>query len=185
MLRSEGTWTTPRDECPHPTYWHALDKNSTEIEVSEMLYGLVRGLQPDYAVETGTWKGQTTEHMAKAIARNGHGHLHAVELVEAMAAQCRERCRGLPVTVHEADVLEWEPSAPIDFLWIDAGTAQENRVDQLDHFRPWLHAQSVVALHDCGPQFGVRGALETRARDFEWLFLATPRGIALGKASVG
>jgi len=56
-MDTEARYFQPTELCPHPERWHSTDGDSTEIEVSDLAWGLVRTLQPDYCVETGTGHG--------------------------------------------------------------------------------------------------------------------------------
>src|SRR4051794_12477245 len=59
--RNEDRRVAPSDECPHPEWWTSIDSDSsTEREVTHLIAGLVRGLQPHYIIETGTAFAQTT-----------------------------------------------------------------------------------------------------------------------------
>ena len=46
------------------------------------LYGLVRGLGPRVAVETGVCNGVSTAFLLLALERNGSGELHSIDLPE-------------------------------------------------------------------------------------------------------
>ena len=108
-MATEDTWRPPNAWCPETRYWHAADDQATEDEVTELAAAFIRALQPETAVETGTWTGRTTRAIGAALARNGHGNLHAVESNPSLAEQARQACAGLPVTVITGDSLSWEP----------------------------------------------------------------------------
>src|SRR4051812_15337510 len=107
----ESRFTRPTALCPNPHRWWSTDDDSTELQVSEMVAGLIRGLQPDYCVETGSAFGQTTETIGKALLKNGHGILHSLETDPGRVAQTRARIDGLPVTVFQMASLDFTPSA--------------------------------------------------------------------------
>jgi len=46
----------------------------------EVLYALVRVIKPDVVVETGVAAGVSTSFMLAALARNGRGELHSIDL---------------------------------------------------------------------------------------------------------
>ena len=80
-LLPESRYIGPTEVCPRPERWHSRpDGQSTEIEVSELIGGLVRGLQPDTVVETGSYSGQTTEIILRALDENEHGTLVTCEV---------------------------------------------------------------------------------------------------------
>ena len=75
----ESRYYQPTVDCPHPERWTSTDDDSTEIEVSDLAWGLVRATQPSLCVETGAAWGQTAERIGWALAANGHGHLYTLE----------------------------------------------------------------------------------------------------------
>lgn len=179
MIHTEDNWTPPSQWCPKPHRWHAPDCNGTEAEVSELVAAFVRATQPDLVVETGSHLGATAELIGEALRLNGHGVLHTLEPDETFAAATRERCRGLPVEVHQVESLQWEPPGPVDFAWLDS--LFDLRVPELAHLRPWLTPAAVVGIHDTGPQHPLRGMLEDLPDGFDWLDLRTPRGVIFGQ----
>jgi predicted O-methyltransferase YrrM len=71
-----------------------------------LLYAVIRNLRPDHIVEIGTYKGGTTEGLARAVQANGHGVVHTVspfdiERFERTAAcwptELRQQVRYHPV----------------------------------------------------------------------------------------
>lgn len=173
---SEARWTTPRDDCPRPEWWHSADDESTEFEVTALVGAFVRALQPECVVETGSAFGQTAEAIGAALVQNGHGHLHSLETDPARAAIARGRTSTLPVDILEADSLSWEPSHAIDFAWFDS--ALHIRTSEFRSYRPWFSERCVVGFHDAGPQHGIRPDIEALAGS--WIYLPTPRGVMFG-----
>lgn len=55
--------------------WEVYDGTASEVEMGELLYGLVRMLKPRRLVETGTYKGHSTRAIGRACFKNGFGHL--------------------------------------------------------------------------------------------------------------
>jgi predicted O-methyltransferase YrrM len=171
----ESVWTNPRPDCPHPEWWHSTDGQSTELEVTELVAGFVRALQPEYVIETGTCVGQTAEAVGKALQANGHGQLVTLENEPDRAAYSRIRCEGLPVVVVLGLSLEFTPTQPVDFAWLDSRT--ELRVPEFQHLRPWLHEGSVVGFHDTSPHQGIYGAHVEAISGTRAIRLRTPRGV--------
>jgi hypothetical protein len=67
-----------------------------------LLYSTIRNLGPDHVVEIGTYKGGTTEALARALHANGHGTVHTVSpfdierfvpIAARWPAELRERMR--------------------------------------------------------------------------------------------
>lgn len=157
-------------------YWHAEDDQATEAEVIELVAAFVRALQPEVAVETGTWTGQTTKAIGEALARNGHGYLHAVEIDPGLAEQARVLCAGLPVSVITGSSTEWEPPSGIGFAWIDGAVRRDL---EAEHLMSRMLPGSVLGMHDTGPyfEFDRRSWLESHPR-LSAITLHTPRGVS-------
>lgn len=171
----ESSWTKPRDDCPNPQWWHATDGESTEIEVSELLYGFVRALQPSYAVETGSGFGQSTFFIGKALQLNGHGSLDTLEPDENRATITYQRCAGLPVRVLNQSSMEFVPREEIDFAWIDSDF--EIRTSEFGWFKDYFRAGSVVGFHDTGRHKGGIWEFIENLSDVRYIQLPTPRGV--------
>src|ERR1700690_2693072 len=59
--------------------FHSEDTQTTEDEYLHLLHAAVYCLKPLCVLETGSFKGYGTAAMAKALARNGTGHIISVE----------------------------------------------------------------------------------------------------------
>jgi len=166
VTHSEAEFTPATALCPHPERWTADDDESTENEVGELVYGLVRALQPDLCVETGTAFGATAERIGLALATNGHGRLYTLEADVRRVRVARKRVAGLPVTVEWCHSLN-DPCCTsalqealkrgrhIDFAFFDA--LYRNRVAEFDRFRPFMRVGAIVCFHDTAPGRGRRG----------------------------
>jgi hypothetical protein len=176
-VQLESTWTAPRSDCPRPDWWHATDDDSTEIEVSELLAGFVRALQPEIVVETGTAWGQTAELIGRALKANGHGHLYTTETNVERVVAATGRCAGLPVTVLNQESLSFTPPGPVGLAFFDSFIPI--RVQEAQALRPWLQPGALLGFHDCGPQHGYRDEVEALAQDgwLRMIYLPTPRGV--------
>lgn len=178
--------------CPHPEYWTSTDDHSTEIEVSELLAGLVRGLQPEYIVETGSAWGQTSEYVGAALKRNGHGKMISLEVDPERVHYSQQRCIGLPVEFLQMSSMDFTPTEEIQFAFFDS--LFPLRVPEFMRYYPWMKKGSVVAFHDTHPghgsgQFGdmVTDLRQTIVYELEQkgflkaLYFQTPRGIMIGE----
>lgn len=183
---SEGRFTMPTDLCAWPERWTSTDGDSTEIEVSDLAYGLVRALQPRCCVETGSGHGQTTRRIADAIVENGHGHIFAIENHEGRA----DALRDIPAaTVVCLDSLEWTPppGTTIDFAWLDSW--YEFRVPEFVRYQPWMRSGTIVCFHDSAPGHGshripsgndLRTEVEDELKPYgSVIHLPTPRGVSI------
>lgn len=178
-VKSEGRFTKARPDCPHPYHWTSDDSDSTEHEVSELVAGFVRALQPDFVVETGTAWGQTAEAIGNALVQNGHGQLVTLEIDKERVIHSRLRCPSETVTVIQQSSLAYEPQVPIDFLWIDSLFML--RTDEIQRFKRWASPRCVIGVHDTGPQHPMRQKIDTLVKMnmiTQPLYLPTPRGVA-------
>lgn len=179
MIVSEATWTPPRPDCPNPGRWHSTDNQSTEIEVTELVAAFVRATQPDYVLETGSCIGQTSHAIGLALRENGHGRLDTLEVDPDRAAIARNRCKGLPVTVHEVPSLEFQPADLIGLAFFDS--LIELRIPEFHRFRDHLVDGAVVGFHDTGPHFGGYGAAIEALDGLSTIRLRTPRGVTFAQ----
>jgi predicted O-methyltransferase YrrM len=178
-VRPEREFTPPSAFCPHPERWTAIDGQSAEREVTELVATLVRALQPDYVVETGTAYGHTAQAIGEALRRNGHGRLVTLEIDEARAVEAEERCAGLPVKVVQQHSLLFVPEEPIGFAWLDSSGG--DRDQELRRYLPWMAGGTLVAVHDTGPQHPVHPRLQVLVAEglVRSVRLRTPRGVSL------
>jgi predicted O-methyltransferase YrrM len=155
---------------------------STEDEVSEFLGALVRVLQPEFVLEIGTHKAATTEYMARAMQRNGHGRMVSVEINRALVEAARQKLAGLPVEIVEGDSLLYTPPAAIDLLFVDG---QNDRVADVARFAPRMARYGIIAVHDLAGQPVFREQLVSALEyaSTERILLNTPRGLLLMRAA--
>lgn len=175
QLYLESAWTQPRADCPNPERWSSTDPQSTEIQVTELVGAFVRALQPDYVVETGTCMGQTAQMIGWALRANGHGRLDTLEPSLERADFARERCSGLPVTVHEVLSLDFTPAEPIGFAWFDSRF--ELRVAEFERYRDYMIPGAIVGFHDTSPHQGPWGLDVETIEGTRPIRLRTPRGV--------
>ena len=187
-LVAESAHTAPHAVTPAPGLWHAPDSDSTEHEVTVLLYGLARALQPELAVETGAAFGYTSYAIGLALKANGHGRLVTLETDPARAAAAAQRCAGLPVEVREQSSLDWTPPAALGFAFFDS--AYELRAEEFRRYLRggWLREGTVVAFHDWtsglrGHHYDVRAAVRQLddAGLIRPVFLPTPRGLVIAE----
>lgn len=178
-MRSESTWTAPSDDCPNPELWHAPDRAATEVEVSQFIGALCTVLRPRRVLETGAYRGHSSEEMGRALV--GVGHLDTLEVDPIVAEETRSRVEGLPVTVYEVSSLEFTPMGPLELIFFDS--EYDLRPKEVERFRQFASNRCVWAVHDSRHD-GLHAALEElrlRGVVTEPLHLPTPRGLALGR----
>lgn len=172
----ESNWTKPTERCPHPERWSAWDAQSSEVEVVGLVAAFVRALQPDYVVETGTCLGYTAKAIGSVLASSGRGRLDTLETLPNRADIARERCRDLPVTVWVEDSMQFTPTEPIGFAWLDSLTAL--RVAEFNRYRPWMRPGTIVGFHDTAPHHGPWSHELSLLEGTRMISLPTPRGVA-------
>ena len=117
----------------------------------QVLYALVRALEPERVLELGTNRGSGATHMAQALADNGHGHLWSVD-------KCDPEYQGhaIPdelrpyVTLIQGDInlFHEQVSEPFDFVFED-GSHTRYQVRQVYRFlNRYLRPGAVICSHD-------------------------------------
>lgn len=175
----ESEYSPSRPWCPRPEYWHTFDNMGTEVEVLEFLYGVVRCLQPEFVVETGTYLGWGAYAIGKALQRNGHGMLVTLETHLPHAEAAGRLCCGLPVEVQGLSSMDYVPTQDIDFAWFDS--APSLRALEFRRYFPYL--KGLVAFHDTYfPE--VSNGISELEKDglIKPLYFPTPRGMCFGQA---
>jgi hypothetical protein len=182
-MERESRWVAPSPDCPRPELWHAPDRAATEIEVSRFLAALCVALRPARVLETGAYKGHTSEAIGKAL--EGVGHLDSLEIDDAAAKEASARIKGLPVSLHRVSSLDFVPEEPLDLIFFDS--EYELRPAEIVKFRQFASKRCVWVLHDSRNE-ALREALERLEVDgviAEVIQLPTPRGFALGRYADG
>lgn len=181
-LYNEADFTKPRPVCPTPSHWHTHDLQGTEIEVIEMVAGMIVGLQPETVLETGTSRGFMAEAISDALHVNGHGKLISYEPDETTHTEAANR-----VTSPKAD-LRCEPSmqtwidGPIDFAWHDSLISL--RRTEFGFYLPHYSNRAVVCFHDTAPHFGQWSEAlrsDLTAAGFNYIDWPSPRGIIIAR----
>lgn len=179
VLGPESRFTPPADWCQSPQRWHSTDADSTEVEVTELVAAMVRALQPDLVVETGTAWAQTAGAIGEALARNGHGRLVTCEPDPVRHAFCVDAVKSLPVTVVKGQSLELVPDGPVGFAWLDS--LPNLRIPEFRHLRQWLSPGAVVGFHDTAPHKKLHRWLARTDAEMVRLNLRTPRGVTFAQ----
>lgn len=175
----ESRFTRSREWCPRPEWWTSTDPQSTEFEVSDLVAGFVRALQPEYVLETGTCIGQTAYAIGTALLANGHGRLDTLETEHDRAEHSQDVCRDLPVAVYEVASLDFTPAQRIDFAWLDSRL--QLRIPEFERYRQWMEPGAIVGFHDTAPHHGSFGDDIEALPGLRAIRLRTPRGVTFGQ----
>lgn len=178
-MRSESTWTPPREDCD-TSLWHAPDGMATEWEVSDLIAILCRALRPKYVLETGTYLAHTARKIAR-ILKEHEGFLFTVEKDPTNHRLAQRALMGLPAEAVLADSLEWESPVTFDFMFYDSEI--EVREQEMRKYRMCASRRCVWALHDTrNPRLSAALArLSAEGLIGSVLELDTPRGMTLGR----
>jgi predicted O-methyltransferase YrrM len=189
-IHPEIRFTKPTPRCPNPERWHALDDQSTELEVSFLVAAFVGALQPDYVLETGSFIGSTSIIIGQALTHNGQGHLHSIELNPEAARVAKLNTEGLPVTIHQMSSMDFTPELAgrdddlesIGFAWFDSLVTL--RRAEFGRFYPYMRPGTICGFHDTAPHHGNwSDFLHPERSDFteqynvRAIHLPTPRGV--------
>ncbi|HYM79257.1 MAG TPA: class I SAM-dependent methyltransferase [Candidatus Dormibacteraeota bacterium] len=183
----------PSVECPEPQLWSMYDGMATEVEVLQFLYALIRMLKPATIIETGTYLGYGTAHLALAAAHNDLGCVHTAEPKRELALSAENLFKRLDlsdrVRMFVGPGIEMMRSADwglgsVDFAFLDSDCG--TRIEEMTALLPHLHEGSVVAVHDTSllhqrVNLGPRVPFKVFAsnHDMEVMNFNTPRGLML------
>ena len=103
--------------------WISRDHMATEMELGDVLYGLIRMCKPDLVVETGTYKGDTTKRLVEAVLINQKGRvvtcdteIHPVPLYSD----------GVTLQFKHCSSLELPELREADLVFSDSGYSEED-----------------------------------------------------------
>lgn len=175
MLFNESDFTPANNFCPHPEFYHCADDDSIEAEVGDFLYGLVRALQPEYCIETGTAWGETAERLGRALNANNHGRLITLETNVERFQFSKNRVLNLPVECLNISSLEYTPVETIGFAFFDS--LLDLRLEEFNLYKPFFDDRTIFCFHDTAPHKA--DYLEDIGDDILKIRLHTPRGLTI------
>lgn len=146
----------------------SMNSGSTESEVGEFLYGMVKILKPTKILETGTYHGWSSAYMAQGLKENGLGHLDTVEFEAQHIATSKERWKKLGVleyiTVINQDLRQFSLHGQFDLMFLDS--EPQMRFGELVRFFSNLNPGGYVFLHDL-PRTMCQGRVNPDHPEFE------------------
>jgi predicted O-methyltransferase YrrM len=83
---------------------------AAESTLCELLYALVRALQPGTVIETGVAAGTTTAYVLAALADNGAGHLHSIDLPTTLQVANGHVAVAVPPSLRDRWTYHWGSS---------------------------------------------------------------------------
>jgi prolipoprotein diacylglyceryl transferase len=180
----------PTPECPHPERWHMYDSMSAEVEVLDFLKAIVTTIKPELIVETGTFSGLSTLHIAEGLEANGFGRVITCEYDAKVfaAAQQRFASSGLGqwIDARNESSLEMKVEGRIDLLFCDSDAPL--REQEVRKFLPQMNPHGLILMHDASSLMKTvrEGALRLEAEGLiSVLLLPTPRGLVVAQKREG
>jgi prolipoprotein diacylglyceryl transferase len=188
VLQPEYHRATP--ECPHPERWHMYDSMTAEVEVLEFLKSLVTTIKPELVVETGTFSGLSTLHIAEGLKANGFGRVITCEYDAKVFATAQKRFAssglGQWIDARNESSLEMQVDGSIDLLFCDSDAPL--REQEVRKFLPQMSPHGLILMHDASSSMKVvrEGALKLESEGLlSVLLLSTPRGLVVAQKKEG
>jgi predicted O-methyltransferase YrrM len=180
----------PTPECPHPERWQMYDSMSAEVEVLEFLKALVITIKPELVVETGTFSGLSTLHIAEGLKANGVGRVITCEYDPKVFASAQKRfaSSGLDqwIEARNESSLEMKVDGRIDLLFCDSDAPL--REQEVRRFLPQINSHGLIVMHDASSVMKTvrEAALKLESEGLlSVLLLPTPRGLVLAQRREG
>lgn len=144
----EGKWNVPFDGSVGYT---SFNDAGLECETGEFLYAMVRILQPQNVLETGTHHGVGASYIGSALRDNKKGRLDTIEFNAENYHIAKERMQTLGleeyVTQHLMDARNFRATDDhYDIILLD--TEPELRFGELIRYMPSLAEGGYVFIHD-------------------------------------
>ena len=164
--------------------WTARDEQSSEDEVAEFLFGLIRLIKPGFVIETGAYLGDATIAMAKALKKNNYGKIVACETLEDRVKFVDDRIKkeGLTEIAQCLEMTGLELAKQcknmVEFAFIDSSPKGSIRGAEIMELLPALKSKTLIALHDTAPQHPTIHKLANEL-PLASVYFNTPRGFTL------
>jgi prolipoprotein diacylglyceryl transferase len=188
VLQPEYHRATP--ECPHPERWHMYDSMTAEVEVLEFLKAIVTTIKPELVVETGTFSGLSTLHIAEGLKANGFGRVITCEYDAKVFATAQKRFAssglGQWIDARNESSLDMNFDGRIDLLFCDSDAPL--RGQEVRKFLPQMNPHGLILMHDASSSMKTvrEAALKLEAEGLlSVLLLPTPRGLVMAQKREG
>lgn len=155
--KSQGLLTLT-NEVSDPTYRYKMfNDGSTEVEVAEFLYSLVRLTKPLEILETGTYKGVSSLYMAQGVIDNGFGKLTTLEIDLTVLNEAKKLWDACGVSSVINSLLQRstdvQDNLQYDLAFLD--TEPGIRFEELKMFYPHVKEGGFILIHDLHPHLGL------------------------------
>jgi len=163
---------------------------SAEVEVLDFLKTLVMTIKPELVVETGTFSGLSTLHIAEGLQANGFGRVITCEYDPKVFASAQKRfaSSGLEewIEPRNESSLEMKVDGRIDLLFCDSDASL--REQEVRRFLPQMNPHGLIVMHDASSAMKTvrEAALKLESEGLlSVLLLPTPRGLVLAQKKEG
>lgn len=189
-LHNEGKWNDEELVTEIGPGYTSFNNAGIECEVGEFLYGVVKILQPDRVLETGTHWGIGASYIGLALKDNQKGHLDTLEFMKSAHDLAKSNLKALNldewVTLHLTDATKWEPvkfagsdfsdsdymaakSKVFDVIFLD--TEPQTRFEELTKYFYNLKDGGYLFIHDLHRHMH---QVENKEHGFAWPFGRIP-----------
>jgi predicted O-methyltransferase YrrM len=176
------------DRCD-PRYATITDHWPVEVEVCDLLYGIVRALKPARILELGTNIGFSAAAMALGLRDNARGWdgndsagglLITIDTVDFSAREWWAKLSDMSrfIKFLRKSSLEYEPQAPFNLIFID--TLKELLFRELERYHRWTAHPGWMMVHDSTIMPEKRAAIDKwlqSHRHWRNLTVGTARGV--------
>lgn len=142
---------------------------STELEVLDLLYSLVKLIRPKLIVETGSHLGLGTYALGKAAKETG-AEVISCDVDLNYVDRTRERCVGLPVSVVLCPAESLPEIREADFIFLDG--SETSRMKCIPRMKPG----AIAVMHDTRQEIFLR---ESFVGNGEVIHLESWRGASI------
>ena len=164
--------------------WTTRDGQGAETETSEFIGALIRLIKPAVVVETGSYLGDTTVAIAKALKENDYGKLYSCDINKAYVENVNQwlEKEGLQewgqVLLITGQELIAQLGNQIEFAFIDSGGGKGVRDNEIKTLIPFMKSLQMFALHDTAPQHAGISAVASMTK-LPKVYFNCPRGLTL------
>lgn len=150
--------------------WECPDETAAEVELGDLLYGLVRMLKPMLVVETGTYLGHSSKFLYRAVKENGMGHFVTCDPVP----QCTFEGFFSGIDYRSRSSLDLPELAQADFIFSDSD--YKYRAAEIERAKPG----ATILVHDTKISYdSTIPPLDGLVREMGGLTFDTYRGFGL------
>lgn len=145
---------------PNPAFASLLrteDENfqSSEADVAQLLYHLVRFLGARSAIEVGVYRGAGSIHLAQGLHDNGGGRLFLVDIAESALAEAiqhietaRFSLETVSVCMRSVDAVLSGVLAEVDLVFLDAEHTCEATHADIKAYLQLVRPGGLLVVHD-------------------------------------